>query len=194
MQSLAKVLGLVAAVVVLAPSAAPAQEWARKMFGETVHSFGTVARGSKAEHRFSFRNPYNETIHITGVRTSCGCTSPVVTKESLKTYETAEVIAKFNTRSFLGQHGATLTVTIDKPFPAEVQLRVSGNIRSDVSFDPPLADLGNVELGSGSERTVRVSHAGSTPWEISDVRSVPRAPPGRAPPSRRVPRRRRSTT
>ncbi len=172
MQSLAKVLGLVAAVVVLAPSAAPAQEWARKMFGETVHSFGTVARGSKAEHRFSFRNPYNETIHITGVRTSCGCTSPVVTKESLKTYETAEVIAKFNTRSFLGQHGATLTVTIDKPFPAEVQLRVSGNIRSDVSFDPPLADLGNVELGSGSERTVRVSHAGSTPWEISDVRSA----------------------
>ena len=157
----------------LAPlDAAFAQEWATKMFSTTSHNFGTVAKGSKTEHRFVFRNVYKEDLHVVGVRTSCGCTSPEVTVSTLKTHETGEVIAKFNTRTFLGQHGATLTVTFDKPYHAEVQLRIAGNIRGDVTFDPPFVDLGNVDLGKGVDRTVRVTHVGSTPWEIKDVRSA----------------------
>jgi hypothetical protein len=139
---------------------AMAQEWAKKMFSVTSHNFGTVAKGSKTEYRFVFRNMYKEDLHVVGVRTSCGCTSPEVTKHDLKTHETAEVVAKFNTRTFLGQHGATLTVTFDKPFYAEVQLRVAGNIR------------GNVDLGAGAERQVRVTRVGSAAWDITDVRSA----------------------
>jgi hypothetical protein len=142
------------------------------MFPVTSHNFGTVAKGSKTEYRFVFRNLYKEDLHVVGVRTSCGCTSPEVTARDLKTHETAEVVAKFNTRTFLGQHGATLTVTFDKPFYAEVQLRVAGNIRGDVTFEPPFVDLGNVDLGKGAERTVRVTRVGGSPWAIKDVRSA----------------------
>jgi len=159
-------------VATLPLGSAVAQEWATKMFSVTSHNFGTVARGAKTEYRFILRNIYKEPVHVVGVRTSCGCTSPEVTKHDLKTHETSEVVAKFNTRTFLGQHGATLTVTIDKPFYAEVQLRVAGNIRGDVTFDPPFVDLGNVDLGKGAERSVRVTHIGGTPWEIKDVRSA----------------------
>ena len=152
--------------------AVSAQEWATKMFSGTSHNFGTVAKGSKTEYRFVFRNIYKEDLHVVGVRTSCGCTSPEVTKRDLKTNETGEVVAKFNTRTFLGQHGATLTVTFDKPYYAEVQLRVAGNIRGDVTFDPPFIDLGNVDLGKGAERMVRVTRSGGSAWEITDVRSA----------------------
>jgi hypothetical protein len=165
-------LAVAAALLALAPCAAGAQEWATKMFSVTSHNFGTVAKGSKTEYRFVFRNIYKEPVHVVGVRTSCGCTSPEVTVRDLKTHETSEVVATFNTRTFLGQHGATLTVTFDKPYFAEVQLRVAGNIRGDVTFDPPFVDLGNVDLGKGAERSVRVTHVGSTPWEIKDVRSA----------------------
>lgn len=161
-----------AAIAFCAADAASAQEWAKKMFSVTSHNFGTVAKGSKTEYRFVFRNLYKEDLHVVGVRTSCGCTSPEITKRDLKTHETSEIIAKFNTRTFLGQHGATLTVTFDKPFYAEVQLRVAGNIRGDVTFDPPFVDLGNVDLGKGAERTIRVTRVGSAPWEIKDVRSA----------------------
>ncbi len=152
--------------------AAEGQEWARKMFSETSHNFGTVAKGSKTEYRFVYRNLYKEDIHISSVRTSCGCTSPQITKKLIKNHETGEIVATFNTRTFIGQHGATLTVTFDKPFPAEVQLRVAGNIRGDVTFDPPSISLGNVDLGRGAEQSVRVTHIGSNPWEITDVRSA----------------------
>lgn len=163
---------LLAGMAACVPAEGVGQEWARKMFAETTYNFGTVARGSKTEHRFTFRNIYKEDIHISGVRTSCGCTSPVVTKDLLKTHETAEVVATFNTRTFLGQHGATLTVTIDQPYYAEVQLRVDGNIRSDVFFEPAFVDLGNVDLGKGATQTVQVTRTGSSPWQITDVRSA----------------------
>jgi len=158
--------------VALLGDAAHGQEWAKKMFPVTSHNFGTVAKGSKTEYRFEFRNLYQEDLHVVGVRTSCGCTSPEVTKRDLKTHETAEVVATFNTRTFLGQHGATVTITFDKPYYAEVQLRVAGHIRGDVSFEPPFVDLGNVDLGKGAERKVRITRVGTTPWEIADVRSA----------------------
>ncbi len=163
---------LAAAVVLLGAAPASAQDWAKQMFSETSHNFGNVAKGSKTEHRFVFRNKFKEDVRVVGVRTSCGCTTPSVTVKELKTHETSEIVAVFNTKTFVGQHGATLTVTFDKPFRAEVQLRVTGNIRGEVSFDPPFIDLGNVDLGKGAEKKVRVTHLGGTPWEISDVRSV----------------------
>lgn len=162
----------IAVAVVCCGSTASAQEWAKKMFTVTSHNFGTVAKGAKTEYRFVFRNIYKEDLHVVGVRTSCGCTSPEITRHDLKTHETGEVVAKFNTRTFLGQHGATLTVTFDKPFHAEIQLRVAGNIRGDVTFEPPFVDLGNVDLGAGAERQVRVTRVGSAAWDITDVRSA----------------------
>ena len=153
-------------------SSVSAQEWAKKMFSVTSHNFGTVAKGSKTEFRFVYRNLYEEDVHVSSVRTSCGCTQPAITKKLIETHETGEIVAVFNTRTFLGQHGATLTVTFDQPFQAEVQLRVAGNVRGDVTFEPSSVNLGNVDLGRGAEQVVRVSHIGSTPWEITDVRSA----------------------
>jgi hypothetical protein len=148
-----------------------AQEWARKMFKETQHNFGGVARAAKTEYRFQFKNIYLEDIHIAGVRASCGCTTPWVTKDTLKTYETGEIVAHFNTDRFSGQRGATLTVTIDKPFPAEVQLRVDGYIRTDVVVNPGSVEFGSLDQGQAAKKRVAVSYAGRNDWKIVDVTS-----------------------
>ncbi|MFM8401774.1 MAG: DUF1573 domain-containing protein, partial [Pirellula sp.] len=65
-------------------SPAEAQEWVRKLFKETHHDFGTVSRNAKAEHSFVIENCFEEDVHIASVRSSCGCTSPVATKPTLK--------------------------------------------------------------------------------------------------------------
>ena len=148
------------------------QEWARKMFGDVQHDFGVVARAAKEEHVFEFQNIYKETIHISGVRASCGCAIPSVLKDTLKTWEKGGILVKFNTRSFLGQRKATITVTIDKPFYAEVQLNIKGNIRGDVVFNPGSVNFGAVDQGEGAAQLVNVSYAGRSNWKILDVRSA----------------------
>lgn len=167
-----KFRALLALHLLLAPtSALQAAEWAAKMFETTSHDFGGVARGSKVEFHFVFTNIYEEDVHVAAVRSSCGCTSVEVTKRDLKTWEKAAVVANFNTRSFLGQRSATLTVTIDKPFYAEVQLRVEGYIRSDIVLHPEGIDFGNLPQGTPAERSIDISYAGRTDWEILEVKS-----------------------
>ena len=163
---------LTIASLLLVCSPLAAQDWARKMFEEREHNFGIVARGSKAEHAFVFKNLYKEDIHIAGVRSSCGCTTPKVTKRTLKTHDTSSVIAVYNTRSFLGKKSATITVTIDKPFYAEVQLTVRGFIRSDVVIDPGVISFGDIEQGKLTSRRVKINYAGRKNWRIVDVRSA----------------------
>ena len=122
----------------------PAKEWAQKMFKIVDYDFGTVARGAKAEFDFELENIYKEDVHVASVRTSCNCTTPKIINPELKTWEKGKVRAIFNTRSFLGARSATVTVVIDKPYPAEVQLSVKGFLGSIAesmkqAFDKPQA-------------------------------------------------------
>lgn len=156
----------------LLASSVSAQNWAEKMFEVTSHDFGAVARGAKSDFAFKLKNVYKETVHIAGVRSSCGCTTPTISKDTVATHETSEIIASLNTKSFLGNKSATITVTFDQPFVAEVQLRVQGNIRGDVVISPGVVQLGSVDQGATSEQRVAVSYAGRSDWSIVDVQST----------------------
>lgn len=153
------------------PGLASAQDWARKMFDATSHDFGSVARGGKVDYYFKVHNPYKEDVHIMDVRSSCGCTTPKAVKDVLKTYEEGAILATFNTRSFLGQRNATLTVVFDKPFYAEVQLQVTGYIRRDIVITPGEVALGTVDQGTPAEKHVSIAYAGRSDWQVLDVKS-----------------------
>ncbi|MGI9472642.1 MAG: DUF1573 domain-containing protein [Rubripirellula sp.] len=150
---------------------ASAQGWADKMFKEKSHDFRIVGRGTKSEYHFDFTNLYEEDVHVQSVRTSCGCTTPTVTKNTLKTHETGSILATFNTNTFIGQKSATVTVVFDRPSYAEVQLKVSGFIRTDITFDPPEVNYGEVPAGQTREKEVVITHSGDQNWRITDVRS-----------------------
>jgi len=159
-------------LVFLLGSSAVAQNWATKMFDETSHDFGTVARGAAAEHRFTFTNPYQETVTLRSVRSSCGCATPKIITQSVASGETGEVLVTFNTPSHTGQRTATVTVTFDQPYFAEAQLKIYGFIRKDVVFSPGSVQFGNVDQGQESEKLVTVSYAGRDDWQIRDVQST----------------------
>ncbi len=158
--------------LLLALAPASGQEWATKMFNTTSHDFGTVAKGAKAQFRFQIKNIYEEDVHILGVSSSCGCTTPQITRSDLKTFETSEIIADFNTRDHQGHKSAVLKVTFDKPFHAVVELQVAGFIRSDVVLQPGIVDLGTIDLGTEVEKRLQVTYAGRENWEIIDAKTA----------------------
>ena len=158
-------------LVLLCVAPAAANNWASSMFKTTSHDFGTVARGSKAQYKFVFTNPYLEDVHIASVRSSCHCTDVTLEKNTVKTYESGAIVATIDTQGFLGSRGATITVTFDKPYYAEVQLHDSVYIRSDVVFQPGSVTLGDVEQGQTVDKKVTVSHSGWNNWQVTEIRS-----------------------
>lgn len=166
-----------AIVLALATSSCFAEAWVTKMFSETKHDFGTVARGSDTSFRFAAKNIYKQDVELLSVSSSCGCTSPSIEKKVLKTGEIGYVTAVFNTRTFTGVHGATLTVQVrwndgGNWLHGETQLRVDGNIRGDIVFSPGAIKFDDVEQGIKSEQKVEVTYAGRSSWKIVDVRGA----------------------
>lgn len=146
-----------------------AQDWAKAMFDKTTYDFGVVARGAKVEHCFVVENIYEEDVHIQSLMSSCGCSTPKVDRKLLKTWEKADILVSIDTRGFLGRKDATITVVLDKPFPAEVQLHVHTYIRSDIVVQPGAVQFGSVAQGAGANQSVIVSYAGRDDWKIKRV-------------------------
>ena len=140
-----------------------AQDWARKMFKVHEHDFGTVARGSEQKFRFEITNLYKEDVVIDACPWGIG---------GLLEHSSSGTPLEFfadATKSFVGSRGATVTVTISKPFFAEVQLQIDGFIRGDVVFVPGKIELGNIKHGATVTQEVTVKYAGRSSWKITDV-------------------------
>jgi hypothetical protein len=166
--------GLAAVIAVSVASSstlAMAANWADALFPVKTHDFGTVAVAAKTEFVFPIRNTTNQDIHISHVRASCGCTTPILKEQWIKKGEEGNLTARFNTDSFWGKKGATLTVVIDQPQYTEVQLRVDGYIRRDMVVNPGSVDFGKVTAGETVEKRVSVAYAGRGDWQILAIES-----------------------
>ena len=152
-----------------------AESWGSAMLPERRFDFGRVAIGADAEHRFTVKNVYREEVRLLGVRSSCGCTEASLTKRSLKSQETAEVVAKFNTSGqYTREKTSTLTIDLETTINSKVsrdsvQLHVSGYIRPDVVLTPGIVEFGSVAEGQSVVRTVLLEYAGRNDWALVKV-------------------------
>ncbi|WP_144059272.1 DUF1573 domain-containing protein [Rhodopirellula sp. SWK7] len=163
-------MACVPASVVLTTTVAHA-DWSDAVFPVKSHSFGTVAVASKTEFKFPIRNTTGRDMHIREVRASCGCTTPILSSNYIPAGGEGYLLARFNTPTFRGKKGATLTVVIDQPFYSEVQLKVDGYIRSDMVFHPGSVEFGTINQGEAKTGGTKIYYAGRSDWQVVDIRA-----------------------
>lgn len=101
--------GMVAAQPVTA-SANKEEAVAIFKWDEQTFDFGKIAKGKPVSHEFEFTNNGSAPLIITGVKPSCGCTTPEWTKEPVPAGGTGYIKATYNT-SAVGAFNKTITVT-----------------------------------------------------------------------------------
>src|SRR5579859_7893713 len=107
-------------------------QWAHKMFDKLEQDFGVVPSNADLKHRIKITNKYQQTVHIAGVASSCGCTIGKPTKDTLASEETAYLELTMDTRRFRQLKETTVTVTFDQPIYSQVQIPVRAFINPDV--------------------------------------------------------------
>lgn len=149
-------------------------DWAEKMFSELSHDFGSVARGADVRHKIEVTNLYEETITISNVGTTCGCTAAEPSQKTLKTGETAYIEIVMNTVKFMRDKNSNVdvTLTFDNRTFKTVRIPIHAYIRPDVVLEPGRADFGSVEIGQGAEKHISIAYAGRDDWQITDVSSA----------------------
>ena len=96
--------------------------------------FGEVEYGEKAEHTFDIMNLGGETLEITRLSTSCGCTTAEIDKESIPAGEQAELEVVYNTGAMTGAHAKgeqerIIYVKTNDPVNPQVEVTISAYVR-----------------------------------------------------------------
>ena len=161
---------LVMAAGLLATAPASAGSWAEGMFQEPGKDFGLVPRGPTQSHYFHITNRTDKTVHIAGVRVSCGCTTATALQDTLAPGQSTAVQALMDTRRFIGQKQVTVFVTFDQPQWDEVSLFVRAYGSDDISFSP--GEFGfpsKLQTGSAAATSKVTVHLNGSQWQVLEA-------------------------
>jgi len=138
-------------------------------FEERVHDFGATPRGPQLVHYFRFTNNGKETLHIGGVRVSCGCVTAQAGATAVKPGESSYIYASMDSRRFVGPKAVTVYVQFTAPQFEEVSMQVRANGRDDFTMSPDTMNFGAVRRGANPKSSVQVTLVGDADWEIKKV-------------------------
>lgn len=95
---------------------------------EDSFNFGDIEKSKPVSHEFAFKNTTDQTILITNVKASCGCTATNYTKTPIKPGESGNVTATYNAHN-PGNFNKTITVTTSDSDVKKV-LSIKGKVLS----------------------------------------------------------------
>ena len=131
--SLALLVMLSGVVVLAAPQIA---------VDNAVYEFGTVLEGVVVTHTFVLTNAGDQTLAITTVRTSCGCTTTDLAKKSLAPGESVNLDVVFDS---VGYGGRTVTKMIyvqsNDPATPKLVLQLKGTVNKAQQYNIACGDL-----------------------------------------------------
>ena len=148
-------------------------DWLDAALPERAHDFGTVARGSLLRYAFPLVNRSDQEIRINNWRPMCGCTNVNVGAKVIPPGTQTTIEVTVDTTKFSGPKPSGLTLIFERPTFANVDLRTSCFIRSDIVTNPGLVDFGIFRrTGQMPSATLTVTYAGGRPdWDVVKMKT-----------------------
>jgi len=100
-------------------------------FKTEVIDYGTIEKGADGVRQFEFTNTGNESLIISRVYSTCGCTVPKKPKESIAPGESGVIEVKYDTKR-VGPIRKTITV-YSNAGPTPYPLKIKGTITPSLS-------------------------------------------------------------
>lgn len=111
----------------------------RLEIAQKAWDFGFIPRGAKVTHNFLLKNVGNDTLRITNVRKSCGCTTAPLRKDLLPPGDTTLLEVTFNSGSYQGPVSKAVYVESNDPIEPFVDITFVATVSVPsklLSFDP----------------------------------------------------------
>ncbi len=100
----------------------------RLKFKEDSWNFGRVDQGKVVTHVFNFTNQGDAPLEIKKVRSTCGCTAAIVSKDKIAPGKSGKIEVKLNTRGFEGRLNKYVFIDTNDPKQPQAQLTVIATI------------------------------------------------------------------
>ncbi len=122
-----------------------------------IYNYGTVLDGYAVTHTFVLENAGDETLEITGVRTSCGCTTTALSTNAIAPGESVELEVVFHTSGYGGRTASkTVNVYSNDPAMPILVLQITGQVAAS---EPHLIAVGDANYSAYLLIDVRAADA-----------------------------------
>src|SRR3990172_8445669 len=125
-------------------------------FEEQVYDFGKIYVGESVKHAFKFKNLGKGELIINNVKSSCGCTAALVSKNILHKEEEGEIEVKFNSGHYVGKVTKSVVVNSNDPENTKYKLTITGEIIEEVSVNPKRINFGIIRRGGACTKNVEI--------------------------------------
>ena len=141
-----------------------------------------VAEGDPVEHVFKVKNSGKAPLEITDVKTSCGCTAALLSKDGkamekgqkmvLAPGEGGEIKTTFNTKGYSGEVRKTITVFSNDPDSPQSAMNLLVTVKQEISVTPsPSVFFSGLLKDQTDQKMVEVASATDAPLKITKVES-----------------------
>ena len=147
-----------------------ADGWGSAMVTDKKIDFGVIATGSEAKIRVPIKNVHDFPVHISDVKTTCGCSAAATGERTIPPGGSTFVEVQMNTSKFRQRKDSNLIIQFDAPQFDEVRIPITAYIRTDVVFDPGAIRFGSIAQGAGGVAKIRIAYAGRPDWDIENIK------------------------
>ncbi len=142
---------------------------ARIKFDETDFDFGSLAKGAKVTHNYWFSNEGKDTLIVTKVKPTCGCTSTKKEQIVVPPGGRSSIDVIFDSGRFNGRVTKGIRVECNDDLNPFLELRFKANINNPLQIiesSPLEADFKEVAKGKKAEMKLSLTNIDSTAMNL----------------------------
>ncbi len=133
----------------------------------TTFNLGEIYRGDVVEHPLTLVNSGRDTLVISRVDVSCGCTGSMLSTDHIGPGGKGTLEISFNSRNFRGPVHKTLTVNSNAADHPQLLIQFEGTIVEEVTITPEYLWFQDAQVGERSTKSVSIKNEGNVPIELT---------------------------
>ena len=142
---------------------------ARINFDETTYDFGSIAKGSMVTHNYWFTNAGSDTLVVTKITPTCGCTTTRQAGFTVPPSEGASIDIVFDSGKFNGRVTKSIKVETNDSLNPYLELRFKAVINNPLQileYSPLKVDFENTPPGTQRQFSIMLTNVDTTESEV----------------------------
>jgi hypothetical protein len=138
-------------------------------FAEVLYDFGKADSGTLVKHEYIFTNIGSQTLVVSNVQPSCGCTTAGSWDKVVEPGKTGIIPIQFNSTGYGGAVAKSITVTCNDPTNGITVLQLKGTIWKPIDVNPGFAMFNiSPDIQTNDTKVVRIVSNLEDPVTISE--------------------------
>ena len=156
------------------PAAQPNSTGPHAQFATPVYDFGRVQSGDLVKYSFIFTNVGDQTLEVTAVQPSCGCTTAGDWTHKVEPGQTGTIAVQFNSANQPSQVFKTINVTSNDKQRRVNVLQLKGTVWKAIEVLPQYTLINVPPDSTSASASIKILNHGNDPLTVSSLECTPK--------------------